>query len=166
LAYPKFIADGMLGKIAKKLRIFGFDTEYLVNTDDNTIIKINFDKKRIILTKDRQLYDRSIRLNIPCILIILENESENLIAIMKECDINYIFPITNKHTRCTLCNGVLETVTKSLSSSVLYNVPKKVLENVNSFYKCVSCQRIYWDGTHINEINKLVDKINKNISEK
>ena len=155
----------MLGKIAKKLRIFGLDTEYLVNTDDNTIIKINFDKKRIILTKDRQLYDRSIRLNIPCFLITLENESENLIAIMKEYDIDYIFPITNKHTRCTLCNGVLETVTKS-SSSVLYNVPKKVLENVNSFYKCVSCQRIYWNGTHIKEINKLVDKINKNISEK
>ena len=48
----------MLGKIAKKLRIFGFDTEYLANTDDNTIIKMNFDKKRIILTKDRQLYTR------------------------------------------------------------------------------------------------------------
>ncbi len=155
----------MLGKIAKKLRIFGFDTEYVVDTDDNTIIKINFDKKRIILTKDGELYSRSLRLNIPCFLITSENEPENLIAIMKEYDIDYIFPITNKQTRCTLCNGALGTVTKS-SSFILYNVPKKVLENVNSFYKCISCLRIYWNGTHIKEINKLVDKINKNISEK
>jgi uncharacterized protein len=165
LAYPKFIADGMLGKISKKLRIFGFDTEYLANTNDNAIIKINFDKKRIILTKDKQLYTRAIRLNIPCFLITIENELANLVAIMKESDVNYISPITNKHTRCTLCNGVLETVTKS-SPSVLDNVPKKVLENIDTFYKCTSCQNIYWNGTHIKEINKLVDEINKNISKK
>ncbi len=165
MAYPKFIADGMLGKIAKKLRIFGFDTEYLANTDDNTIIKINFDKKRIILTKDRQLYTRSLSLNIPCFLITLENESENLITIMKEYNIEFIFHITNKYTRCTLCNGALETVTKS-SPTVLNNVPQKVLEYVDNFYKCVICQRIYWNGTHVNEINKLVDRINKNIGKK
>lgn len=155
----------MLGKIAKKLRIFGFDTEYLANTDDNTIIKMNLDKKRIILTKDRQLYTRSLKLNIPCLLITVENELENLITIMKEYNIKYIFPITNKYTRCTLCNEVLEIVTKS-STSVIYNVPKKVLENIDTYFKCVKCQRIYWNGTHIKEINKLVDEINKKISNK
>ncbi len=43
----------MLGKVAKKLRLFGFDTEYLANTDDNEIIKRGLDSKRIILTKDK-----------------------------------------------------------------------------------------------------------------
>ena len=84
---------------------------------------------------------------------------------MKEYGIKYIFPITNKYTRCTLCNGVLETITKS-STSVIYNVPKKVLENIDTYFKCINCQRIYWNGTHIKEINKLVDEINKKISNK
>ncbi len=161
--YPKFLADGMLGKIAKKLRIFGFDTEYLANTDDNTIIKMCHDKRRTILTKDRQLYARSLKLNIPCILITLENELESLITIMKEYHVNYIFPVTNKFTRCTLCNGTLDTVLESLL--MLNDVPKKVLDSTDVFYKCSNCQKIYWNGTHIKEINHLIDEINKEIKE-
>ncbi|MDQ6722868.1 MAG: Mut7-C RNAse domain-containing protein [Thermoproteota archaeon] len=160
---PKFLADGMLGKIAKKLRIIGFDTEYLANTDDNMIIKMCFDKRRTILTKDRQLYARSLKLNIPCILITLENELESLITIMKEYDIHYIFPVTNKFTRCTLCNGTLDTVLESLL--MLDDVPKKVLKSTDVFFKCSNCQKIYWNGTHIKEINHLIDEINKEIKE-
>ncbi len=154
----------MLGKIAKKLRIFGFDTEYLANIDDDIIIKRSIDNNRIILTKDKQLYIRSIKLNISCLLITLENELENLIIIMKEFDINYIFPVTNTYTRCTLCNGTLKAVIKStLSSWINNNVPKIVFDNTETFFKCSVCQKIYWNGTHIQEINHLIDDINKKI---
>ncbi len=114
----------MLGKIAKKLRFLGFDALYFANTDDTKILEMNFDKQRIILTSDRQLYARSLKLNIPCLLIILENELENLIIIMKEYDISYLFLVPNEYTRCTICNGLLETITKS-SSSKICNLPKK-----------------------------------------
>ncbi|MBA3750164.1 MAG: hypothetical protein H0X03_04590 [Nitrosopumilus sp.] len=102
---PSFIADGMLGKIAKKLRIFGFDTEYLANTDDETIIKMCLYTKKTILTKDRELYKRALKENLPCLLITLENELDTLITILKEYNISHIFPIPNKNTRCTLCMG-------------------------------------------------------------
>ena len=91
----------MLGKVAKKLRFLGFDTLYFANMDDNKILEINFDKQRIILTSDRQLYTRSLKLYIPCLLIIRENELENLIIIMKESDIRNIFLVPNEYTRCT-----------------------------------------------------------------
>ena len=82
----------MLGKIAKKLRMFGFDTLYFADTDDNAIINICMDEKRVFLTKDRELYKRSLKANIPCFLIDLENELESLIAIMKECEHWLYFP--------------------------------------------------------------------------
>ncbi|HEY0579670.1 MAG TPA: Mut7-C RNAse domain-containing protein [Candidatus Nitrosocosmicus sp.] len=159
MVYLKFIADGMLGKIAKKLRIFGFDTEYLANTDDNSLIKMSINNKRTILTKDRQLYARSLKMNVPCVLFNLENELENLVIIMRKFNINYIFPVTNKYTRCTLCNGTLEEVIKS--SLIEYSVPKKVFDNTEIFFKCLICKKIYWNGTHIQELNKLIDNINK-----
>jgi uncharacterized protein with PIN domain len=161
LVYPKFIADEMLGKIAKKLRIFGFDTEYLPNTDDNTLINRSINNKRTILTKDRELYARSQKMNVPCLLITLENEFENLIIIMREFNINNIFSVTNKYTRCTLCNGALEKVVKS--SLIRSYIPQKVFDNTEIYFKCSFCKKIYWNGTHIQEINQLIDNINRKI---
>ena len=151
----------MLGKIAKKLRFFGFDTLYLANIDDGAIIEICLNENRVFLTKDRELYKRSRKANIPCFLIDSENELESLIAIMKECNIGYVLRVPNENTRCTLCNGALEVV--SNPSPLADAVPKKVFESINIFFKCTNCQKIYWSGKHVKEINCLVDEINKKI---
>src|SRR5919112_1599900 len=148
----------MLGKIAKKLRIFGFDTEYLDDIDDNEIINRYIDGKRIILTKDRRLYNRAIKLNVPCFSISGENELENLITIMKGSDINYVFPVPNESTRCSLCNRTLDKIQKASVEDI---VPKKVFESTRLFFKCSNCQKIFWDGKHIKEINHLIHEINK-----
>jgi uncharacterized protein len=161
LVYPIFAVDGMLGKIAKKLRIFGFDALYLADTDDDAIIKICLNGKRVFLTKDRELYKRSRKANIPSFLIDMENELESLIAIMKGCNISHVFHVPNENTRCTLCNGVLETV--SDPSPLVDVVPKKVFEIIDIFFKCLDCQKIYWSGKHVKEINCLVDEINKKL---
>src|SRR5215213_3579061 len=147
----------MLGKIAKKLRFFGFDTLYLANIDDGAIIEICLNENRVFLTKDRELYKRSRKANIPCFLIDSENELESLIAIMKECNIGYVLRVPNENTRCTLCNGALEVV--SNPSPLADAVPKKVFESINIFFKCTNCQKIYWSGKHVKEINCLVDEI-------
>ncbi len=155
----------MLGKVAKKLRFLGFDTLYFANMDDNKILEMNFDKQRIILTSDRQLYTRSLKLYIPCLLINRENDLENLIIIMKESDIRHIFLVPNEYTRCTICNGLLDIITKS-SSMKIYALPKNVLESNETFFNCVNCKKLYWNGTHVKEINKLIHEINKKIKDK
>jgi len=152
----------MLGKVAKKLRLFGFDTEYLANTDDNEIIKRSLDSKRIILTKDKQLHKRLIKLKIPSFPIISENELETLVIIMKESHINYVYSVPNENTRCSLCNGTLDEIQKP---SLVNVVPKKVFENTSMFFECSNCNKIYWDGKHIKEINQIIDKINKEIKQ-
>ena len=159
--YPIVAVDGMLGKIAKKLRIFGFDVIYLANTDDNAIIKTCLDEKRVFLTKDRELYKRFRKANITCLLINSENELESLVAIMKEYNVGYVLHVPNEHTRCTLCNGALETVSNILPLADV--VPKKVFGSIDMFAKCLKCQKIYWSGKHTKEINCLVDEINKKL---
>ena len=153
----------MLGKVAKKLRIFGFDTEYLANTDDNEIINRFSDRKRIILTRDKQLYKRLTKLNIPSFPIISDNELETLIIIMRESNIKYVLSVPNENTRCSLCNGTLDKAQKSSLAADI--VPKKVFENANIFFKCSNCNKIYWDGKHTKELNQIIDKINKEIKQ-
>ncbi len=152
----------MLGKVAKKLRIFGFDTEYLANTDDNDIISRFSDRKRIILTRDKQLYKRLTKINIPSCPIISDNELETLIIIMKESSINHVFPVPNENTRCSLCNGTLDKTQKSSLADI---VPKKVFENAHVFFRCTNCNKVYWDGKHTKELNHVIDKINKEIEQ-
>lgn len=153
----------MLGKIAKKLRIFGFDTEYFVNIEDNILIKKGSDENRKILTKDKILYKRCTKQKISCILIASENEIDNLIYVMKENQIDHIFPVTNNFTRCTVCNGQLSKTPKSQIRLTKNKIQKKVLENNDIFFNCSSCQKVYWNGTHIQQINKLIIEINKEI---
>ena len=152
----------MLGKVAKKLRIFGFDTEYLANTDDNEIINRFSDRKRIILTRDKQLYKRLTKLNIPSFPIISDNELETLIIIMRESNIKYVLSVPNENTRCSLCNGTLDKAQKSSLAADI--VPKKVFENANIFFKCSNCKKVYWDGKHTKELNQIIDKINKELN--
>ena len=120
----------MLGKVAKKLRIFGFDTVYLANTDDNEIISRCSDRERIVLTRDKQLYKRLTKLNIPSFPIISDNELETLIIIMRESNVNRVTSVPNENTRCSLCNKTLDKAQKASLADI---VPKKVFENANIF---------------------------------
>jgi uncharacterized protein with PIN domain len=161
LENPKFLVDSMLGKLARKLRIFGFDTVYLSNIDDNHLIKLAINTKRNMLTKDKELFVRSLRLDIPCYLLISENELDNFISIFKKYKIKFICPITNDFTRCTICNSKIQSIKKDeLSLTLKEYIPKKVFDNNNKFYFCKRCSKIYWNGTHIQELNKLIDIIN------
>ncbi len=155
----------MLGKLAKKLRIFGFDTIYLPNIDDGNLIEFAIDTKRILLTKDKELYKRTLKIKIPCHLLTFENELDNIISILKRYGIKSIHLVTNDNTRCTICNGEIESIKReTLSSTIDANIPKKVLDNNSIFYKCTMCKKIYWNGTHILKLNTLIDKINNKLN--
>ncbi len=157
---PKFIVDSMLGKIAKKLRIFGFSTDYYKDIDDNFLIKKSICENKILITKDKQLYNRAIKFNANTVLLYKENELENLILVFRKCNIRSIGPIPNMNTRCTLCNGILISMDKSL---VVNDVPYNVYINSTKFYRCSICSKIYWDGTHIQDIRMLINRINNEL---
>lgn len=158
--HPVFVIDAMLGNIAKKLRLFGFDTKYESNISDDLLIKEVLQQKRILVTKDRQLYHRLKSKGVLVILPSRIDETGILIELLKGCQIKHIDLLPNSFTRCVLCNGSLHTVNKN---SVIKEIPYNVFDHIDTAYRCTNCLKVYWNGTHISHINILVEEINYNL---
>ena len=153
----------MLGKIARKLRIFGYNTEYFLNVADNCILKRAIAENRIILTRDKGLYYRLVKKNLLGVLISSDNEPDNLVTILRKCGIHHVDIVPNLNTRCTKCNGDLISADKSLE---IRKIPEKVYSNIQLIYKCNTCPKIYWTGTHIDSISLLITDITKRLQKK
>ena len=152
-----FIADAMLGKIARKLRMFGFDTIYDPNIDDTDILDSSKNKGRIVLTSDRMLFKRCKKRGIDTILTYEETEIENLVTIFSSLNIKSINSQKVPYL-CTSCNGLLNTIIDK--NSIKYDIPVRLLHSNKLFYKCTNCRKIYWRGSHMEQISCLINEIN------
>ncbi len=144
----KFIADCHLGKVAKYLRIFGFDTLYFQSIDDNDIINIANQEDRIVLTSDKELYSR---IKHKALYIIHGEFEEQLRAIFKHFD---LYKQINPFSICIECNGKLEKVSKN---EVIDSVDLKTQIFHDNFDRCTKCGRIYWEGDHFKSMKSFVD---------
>ena len=144
----------MLGTIAKKLRMLGFDCTYYNTIPDDDLVLVAKNQNRIIITKDDKLATNAIQHDIITVKLQAHTEKEQLIEIAhkinwKSFEIDY--------SRCSLCNGMLEQVEKS---AILEKIPPKIAESVEKFWQCRECSHIYWVGTHIRNLEKLIAEIN------
>jgi uncharacterized protein with PIN domain len=138
----KFIADAMLGKLAKRMRLLGLDVLYDSELNDNEIIRISLEQERVILTRDTGLVARPLAAN--HLSIKSERAQEQLQEVLSS------FPV-EKHplTRCSECNEPIVPVSKQ---EVRDLVPQHVYEKNAAFFLCPKCSRIYWQGTHIRKM--------------
>ena len=65
--------------------------------------------------------------------------------------------VNGNNARCTECNGELKITDKDI---ILNQVPKGVIEKIDEFWKCTNCDKIYWEGTHIEKLQKFVVELN------
>ena len=147
----------MLGTIAKKLRMFGFDCKYNYTMDDDELILTAKKQGRIIITKDSQLAKNAVQHDIVTIKIDTHIEKEQLVEIAqkigyKKFDLSY--------SRCSLCNGTLEETSKE---KIQNKVPPRIIQSIDKFWQCQKCLHIYWVGTHIRNMEKLITEINAKI---
>lgn len=152
-----FIVDAMLGKIARKLRIFGFDTVFDPNIDDKDILNSLKYSGRIVLTNDRVLYRRCKKMGRDTILTDKITEVENLVTIFRSLDIKFISSQKVPHL-CTCCNGSLDTIIDK--NLIKDQIPNRLLNSKNVFYQCRQCNKIYWIGSHMERIDFLIKEIN------
>ena len=137
--FMKFIADAMLGKLAKRMRILGLDVLYDPKLDDNEIIGRALEQDRLILTRDRALSARPLAAH--HLFINSEQAEEQLDQVLSAC------PAEQRPlARCSECNELIVPVPKQ---DVHDLVPQHVYEKTDDFLLCPKCRRIYWQGTHV-----------------
>jgi hypothetical protein len=150
----KFIADEMLGKLAKWLRTIGYDTLYYNDGGaDSGLVQRSLEEDRIILTRDTRLVERKLARNY--VLIKSDNVWEQFEQVVKELALD---TKSRLFTRCLICNKELMSVDKT---SVRDLVPVYTYQTQNEFYKCPDCKRVYWPGTHKDSMVELINNLDK-----
>ncbi|RMG93369.1 MAG: twitching motility protein PilT [Chloroflexi bacterium] len=149
---PRFVLDNHLGRLARYLRLLGFDTVYLNHdADDARLAQIAHDENRILLTRDRGLLKRSLVVHGYCLRS--RDPRRQLTAVLRRYQLHaYIHP----WQRCLRCNGRLQPVDKA---AILDRLEPKTRLYYHEFQICTDCGQIYWKGSHFNRLEKLVTAV-------
>ncbi len=134
-----FIVDGMLGRLAKWLRILGFDARFAPVEDTRLLAEARRDE-RVLLTRDRELVLRAS--SHPALLIESQFWPDQVRQVLDRFDLR---GEARPFSRCLECNVLLETLTAEAAARL---VPPHVLERSPAFALCPRCGRVFWSGTH------------------
>jgi uncharacterized protein with PIN domain len=146
-----FVVDCMLGKLAKWLRILGFDVAYLNKAEDLDLLVLARREKRILLTKDHDLLLAAAGL--PCLFIESDKWQEQLAQVL---DAYRLRDRIRPHSRCLLCNVELKKIPKSMARNL---VAPFVFEKARTFAICPSCGRVFWPGSHFEDMGLKIARI-------
>ncbi|WP_148881904.1 Mut7-C RNAse domain-containing protein [Thermococcus aciditolerans] len=151
----RFIADMMLGRLARWLRLYGYDTLYGVE-DDDEILRVALAENRVLLTRDSGLAKRAEKLGVESILLN-SNSLEGQVEELRRFGVEFreLFPA---NARCPKCNGLIRPASKE---EVKERVPESVYERYDEFYVCENCGQIYWPGRQWREMLKIDRKLRK-----
>lgn len=157
----------MFGKVARWLRLFGYDTLYHNVFDDDDILKVAKAENRIILNKDKLLTQRAIKDNIKA-LYIDEKDVVSRIAVIKKTYSNLKTEIKrppSSNSLCPLCNSqIIKVKDKKDIKDKIY---ESTYNQYNDFWKCSNpeCEKIYYVGEHWKDFEKFLIKLDNKIKE-
>lgn len=147
----KLLLTKELGRLAKWLRILGFDAEYLRESNPASLVIQALRQERIILTRNHRLpASRGIKI----ITLKTQKLKEQLVEALRELKTE---PQADQmFSRCTICNQELVSIEKS---KIKEKVPEYVYNTQENFFICPHCNRIYWRGTHWGNVSKTLEEI-------
>jgi len=154
----KFITDGMLGKLTRWLRMLGQDVVYTGSMDDKELIQKAKKEKRILLTRDLELYQQAIGRGAEAFLVEGKTEAEKLANLAKR--FGFKLEIDVEVSRCPKCNTRIKPVSKT---DVVNKIPKTTSSYYNEFWVCPGCQQVYWRGAHWKKIEKTLAEARKTL---
>jgi len=146
----KFIADRTLGKLAKKLRVLGFDSLYWRGGNLEEAAKAAFAGGRVLLTRSRRVPEKLEGLQV---LVVEANDpKEQIQEVFSKLDLRPEAGLF--FSRCLMCNQALLAIAKE---EVEGKVPDFIYRSYHFFHICPSCHRIYWPGTHLERMKKTME---------
>ncbi len=148
----RFLADGMLGKLTRWLRMLGQDVEYSPNTDDKTLLGKAKQEGATLLTRDVELYKTATSKGIDALFVNGKLPTEQLSEIARRFDID--LKIDMSTSRCPKCNTQVKPIAKELVAAELQ---RKTIENYDGFWKCPKCGQVYWQGAHWVKIRRTLE---------
>ncbi len=157
----KFVADRMLGRLARWLRLFGYDTLEIrrQENEDDVLLEMAENENRILVSRDRMLVRKAIKKGIKAFTVQSSEIMEQIQEIRKEFDIK----IEPEMDRCTLCNSNIRKAKPEemeLIRAKEYVYPA-TLGSVTVFWLCDACGQVYWQGKHWDNIMGRIDKLKK-----
>lgn len=148
---PRFLADAMLGRLARWLRLLGFDTAYAERLPDGEVVRRAIEEERWILTRDRTL-PQEWRVSGIHVLA-----AEDLVEQLR--DVVRTFRLSGRarpFSRCGECNASLVAAHRD---QVAPGLPARVLATQREFRRCPGCGRVYWRGSHAARIEALIERV-------
>ena len=145
----KFVVDCMLGKLAKWLKILGFDAVFFSKIEDDDLLEIAMKEDRILLTRDTGLIEKSKE------VISLFIESENWRTQVEQVlDFFDLWKDVKPNSRCIECNVCTKDLPREKAKNL---VTPFVFENADRFALCPDCGRVFWRGTHLKDMETKIN---------
>lgn len=151
---PKFIVDRNVGKLARWLRLMGYDTRFFDGSDDAELVAIARAEGRVILSRDTQIMKRRLITSgqIKAVLIESDQPGRQIHQVIDTLGLDSRF---RPFSLCLECNQPLVERGKGEVASL---VPPYVFKTQSQFMQCPACQRLYWRGTHWRAMTQKLEK--------
>jgi uncharacterized protein len=141
----RFLADRTVGRLAKWLRLAGFDCEFAPQADSDQFISRGRAESRVLLSRDTALKHQAG--DLPLVFLQSDHAEDQLKQVMKECSIS--IRCKKILSICSICNSPLETLSKQEVRGI---AAPYIFATQDTFRRCPSCGRIFWPGTHKGKI--------------
>ena len=151
LRRTRFLVDAHLGRLARYLRMLGFDTRFDNDIGDRELARVAAAEKRILVTRDKALLMR--RDVMRGVYLRDTGAREQLVYLINRLD---LYRDCRPFSRCMHCNGMLQPAPKS---SVLADLPPRTRELFECFWRCEQCGKVYWRGSHFERMQQLVERL-------
>lgn len=150
-----FVCDVHLGRLARRLRLLGFDTWYRTDADDDHLTAVAVHDRRVLLTRDRELLMRKVILHGYC-----PRSDDADVQTAEVLDRYGLLDATEPLTRCARCNGLLHPVAKD---AVWEELPPRTRIEHERFVRCAGCEQVYWPGSHTAHIADFIAEVRASV---
>ncbi len=155
LRETRFLVDAHLGKLARTLRLLGFDTRFENDPGDPALVRLARAEHRILLTRDRALLMHR-ELTHGCYLRAAPPWSQ-VEYLIRRLDLGRSL---RPFSRCMRCNGLLAPVAKS---EVADSLPPRVRQGFERFWRCEGCAQPYWEGSHYQRLTARIRALHERL---